>query len=57
LKLAEGTDFNLKSPFKAIVRFGIPYVKIKDVQKRLRARLIMLASHSHGDRSTACTFI
>ena len=36
LKLAEGADFNLKSPFKAIVRFGIPYVKIKDVQKSLR---------------------
>ena len=35
LKLAVGADFNLKSPFKAI----------KDVQKSLRARLIMLASH------------
>ena len=30
------SDFNLKSTFKAIVRFGIPYVKIKDVQKSLR---------------------
>ena len=47
LKLAEGADFNLKSPFKAIVRFGIPYVKITDLQKSLHARLIMLASHSH----------
>ena len=47
LKLAEGADFNLKSPFKAIVRFGIPYVKIKDVQKSIRARLIMLVHHTH----------
>ena len=41
------SDFNLKSPFKAIVQFGIPYVKIKDVQKSISASLIMLVHHTH----------
>jgi nucleotide-binding universal stress UspA family protein len=37
----------IKSPYETLVRFGIPYVKIMDVQKSVSARLIMLAAHSH----------
>ncbi len=38
---------SIKSPFQTIIKFGIPYVKIIDVQKKFNARMVMLAAHSH----------
>ena len=40
-------EMNVKSKYQTMIRYGIPYVKIMEVQKSLNAKLIMLAAHSH----------
>ena len=40
-------ELDIKTAYDTLVRFGIPYVKILEVQKSIAARLIMLAAHSH----------
>jgi len=39
-------DIEIKSTYETLVRFGIPYVKIMDVQKSVVAKMIML-QHTH----------
>ena len=40
-------ELDIKTAYDTLVRFGIPSVKILEVQKSIAARLIMLAAHSH----------
>lgn len=37
----------LKSPHQSILKFGKPYFKIQELQKKTNAGLIMMAAHSH----------
>ncbi|MBC8259718.1 MAG: universal stress protein [SAR324 cluster bacterium] len=41
------SSLKISSNYQTIVRFGIPYVKIKDVQKSIQAKMIVMAAHSH----------
>lgn len=39
---------DIQSPYEKVLETGTPYVKIKELQEKLRAGLIVMASHSHS---------
>jgi nucleotide-binding universal stress UspA family protein len=41
------SDFDLKSSYALSIKFGKPYLCVLDLQKELKANMIVMATHSH----------